>query len=298
MVEPAGIKTVQQVIRDRLRKCTDGASARFKDAILPIYGSTETGGPFQIGSSILLKIGKQPVLLTAAHNIDWNKSTSLYIGRSALKEPLRLTFFTSDKPHGDRDKDTYDFAVANISDNLVAKLGGVKYVTEAEISWSVPSTKGRVYACFGYPNSKNKKIDQKNKKITPRFGRYTSRAIRPLALLKKLKVSGNDHLFVAFNKKYSRDEAGNRVNSIAMPGFSGGAVIDLGNFSDRDDLVGECNPLLAGLFIEFHSEHKSIVATRLSTILSGLAQQRIGEQLFGRSGATTIRGFARPSAGS
>jgi hypothetical protein len=37
--------------------------------------------------------------------------------------------------------------------------------------------------------------------------------VRPPALLKKLKVSGTDHLFVDYNQDFSLDEDGEQVNS-------------------------------------------------------------------------------------
>jgi len=81
--------------------------------------------------------------------------------------------------------------------------------------------------------------------------------------------AGEDHLFIDY-KAHSRDEVGNRIRSISLCGFSGGGVIDLGNLAKPENLMGECKPLLAGLFIEFHYRHKAIAATRLSAILRAL----------------------------
>jgi hypothetical protein len=82
----AGTKTmvisVQQVVRERLTAGAARARALFKDAVRPIYGSDRGGKPFLIGSSILLEIGEQRLILTAAHCIDWNVETKLYIGGS------------------------------------------------------------------------------------------------------------------------------------------------------------------------------------------------------------------------
>jgi hypothetical protein len=68
-------------------------------------------------------------------------------------------------------------------------------------------------------------------------------------LLAKLRISGNDHLIID-HRKYSKDDHGNRVSSYALPGFSGGAVIDLGKISapETATAVPESEPRLAGLF--------------------------------------------------
>ena len=66
------IKTVQQVLRERMDECSKAAFTRYRHAILPIYGSTERGTPVHIGSGVLLKLPEGHCLVTAAHIIDEN----------------------------------------------------------------------------------------------------------------------------------------------------------------------------------------------------------------------------------
>jgi hypothetical protein len=77
----------------------------------------------------------------------------------------------------------------------------------------------------------------------------------------------DDHILVDFHFRYSRNESGNKVNTLAFPGFSGGAIVDLGWLADPETLDKDCEPLLAALFIEAHKVERAILGTRLTKIL-------------------------------
>lgn len=271
---PRTILTVNEVIRERMIACSDKALAQFKSAICPIYGSTPNGEPEQLGSCLLLEIAGKPCLMTAAHLIDSNSNTNLYVGGKALTL-IETEFSVSPAPGGNRNNDRYDFAIAELTSAFVAELGSVRFIRDDEISSSVTPTTGHLYCCLGYPNSQNRRIDTTTKKITPRRGRYVSNTADRSELLKKLKISGKHHLIID-HRKYSKDDGGNRVSSYALSGFSGGAVIDLGKLSTPKVATGiiPCEPRLAGLFIEYYKDHQAIVATRIDTILKAyLADQ-------------------------
>ncbi len=78
-----------------------------------------------------------------------------------------------------------------------------------------------------------------------------------------------DHILVDDDAKLSRAESGARVNSIALPGFNGGAIIDLGRIS-AETLDADFDPKLAALLIEGHAQEKVILGTRLTTILDAI----------------------------
>ena len=271
---PAKILSVNEIVRERMIACGDKALAQFHDAVHPIYCSTEHGQPDQEGSCVLLEINGKRCLMTAGHVIDANRFSSLYVGGREL-QLIECEFFTSHAPNGDRGKDRYDFAIAELSDDFIAKLGRARFLRDDDISRSVAPTSGHLYQCLGFPNSQNRRVDVAAKKITPRRGRYASNTIGKPALLKQLQISGADHLIID-HRKHSKDEKGNKVSSYALPGFSGGAVIDLGKISDPAVAAGmtPCEPRLAGLFIEYHKEHQAIVATRIDTILRAYLDAR------------------------
>lgn len=257
------IKTTKEIIRERLIELSEAARLRFRDAVLPIYGATDQGEPTHIGSAILVDIAEGCFLLTAAHVIDWNKSTSLFIGANGFLE-LKQEVLISVAPGGDRSNDHVDFAIAPLGGDLLAKLANMRSVQETEISQYYGDTNLRTYACLGYPNSKNKVNAYKGAKVVPSLGLYTSLG-RPAAKLPGI-ANNTDHVLVDYNAKYSRDDTGQRVNTISLHGFSGGAIIDVGTVT-LDNLTEEPDPKLFGLIIEAHSTEKVILGTKLSTIL-------------------------------
>lgn len=260
------IKTVQEIVRERMNEAASAAKAHFRDAVRPIYGATDQGEPSHIGSALLLDLPEGQYLLTAAHVIDWNRETTLYIGADRFAQ-LEFDALATTSPEGDRRKDHADFAIAPLNADLVASLQHAKFVTEAEISKSAASSDGRIYTCLGYPNSKNKINRNNGMRVVPSLLPYTSVG-RPAS---HLPASANDdhHILVDYNAKYSRDEYGNKVGTIAQKGCSGGAIIDVGRISP-DTLSADFDPKLAAVFIEAHAQQKVIVGTRLAVILATL----------------------------
>ncbi len=259
------IKSVKEVVRERINESSEAARQRFRDAVRPIYGVTEKGDPEHVGSALLLDLREGRFLLTAAHVIDWNKKTTLFLGADDFA-PLQFEGFATAAPGGDRRADHADFAIAPLYADLVSKLSGAKFITEAEITRSVGPTEGRTYTCLGYPNSKNKVTPHKGPKVTPSLGIYASIG-RSADQLPKIAVDDH-HILVDHNAKYSRDESGKKVSSVALPGFSGGAIIDVGRIS-ADTLDSDLEPKLAALLIEGHAQEKVILGIRLTTILDG-----------------------------
>lgn len=141
------ILTVNEVIRERMI-ASSKAHAQFKSAICPIYGSTPNGQPEQLGSCVLLEIAGKPCLMTAAHLIDSNSDTSLYIGSKDLT-PIEAEFSVSPATGGNRKNDRCDFAIAELTSAFVAKLGGVRFIRDDEISGSVVPTTGHLTIVVG-----------------------------------------------------------------------------------------------------------------------------------------------------
>jgi hypothetical protein len=263
------IETIAQVIHERLVQGSEAALERFRAAVKPIYGSTGSGEPEHIGTALLLQLREGHFLLTAAHVIDWNDKTTLYLGEAGF-EKLEGEAFISLAPKGDRNLDRADFALMPLDEEFVARLSAAKFVRESEISASVAETTGRTYVCLGYPNSKNK-FNRHKGSVRPALGIYSSLG-RPSSELPEVAIE-SAHVLVDFNSKYSRDDSGARIRSTALPGFSGGAIIDLGRIS-KDTLNSPFDPKLAALLIEGHRDQKVILGTRISVILASFRAGR------------------------
>ncbi|WSG98802.1 hypothetical protein U8P76_30685 (plasmid) [Rhizobium johnstonii] len=260
------IKTIEEVVRDYLDEAAKAALATFRDAVKPIYGATDRGIPDHIGTALLLELPEGRFLLTAAHVLDHNNETSLYLGADGFAL-LQFEALVSAAPDGKRSSDHADFAIACLDDEILAKLSNAKFITEAEINRSTASSEGRTYTCLGYPNSKNKVKPHKGPRITPQLLPYTSVG-RSAAQLPEI-AKDEFHILVDYNAKYAKDEAGTKVNAIDMHGCSGGAIIDLGRIAP-DTLAAAFEPKLAGLFIEGHGSEKVLLGTRVSAILTAV----------------------------
>ncbi|TWB45814.1 hypothetical protein [Nitrospirillum pindoramense] len=244
---------------------SEAARAKFRDAIRPIYGINDKGDPDHIGSSILIFLDGKHYLLTAAHVIDHNQRTSLYLGADGFTE-LEFEVLMTSKPEDDRTKDHNDFAIAELNHTYVSKLSTAKFITENEINFSDDASESRLYACIGFPNSKNKISRHKTTSIIPKIGLYSGIG-KPTSILHNI-ANVDDHILVGHNSKRSRDgESGKIVNSIGLSGFSGGAIIDIGPktaaASSSDVTFG---PKLTALLIEKHDAEGVILGTRLTTI--------------------------------
>jgi hypothetical protein len=89
------IKRPQEIFGERVDECVNAAKDKFETAVRPIYGSNDLARPEHIGSSTLLRINYVPHLLTAAHVVDWNKHTSIYVaGENNLVE-IEANFFST-----------------------------------------------------------------------------------------------------------------------------------------------------------------------------------------------------------
>lgn len=261
--------SINEIIRARINKCSDKAAKKFINSVRPIYGASINGNPIHIGSCLLLQVDGNKYIVTAAHIIDENKTSSLYIGGKHELVLIEGDFLCTSRPDGDRSKDHYDFALMKLNSDLVKKIGYKHYCSENELVTTYLNPKGRCYLALGYPHSRNKKINLSKKSVKPYYLKYTSIIVSNEQLCKKLKITGNDHYFLSFDPKKSKDSSGNIVNSVAPRGISGGALIDLGDFSKPYNLLdtAPCTAKLTGMMIENHPDQKAMVAVSIRIII-------------------------------
>lgn len=255
-------------VRNLMKTASDSAEQLFRSAVRPIYGVTADGKPDQLGSAVLIKIDNVSCLLTAAHVIDENHASSLYVGGDSQLIQINAEFGTTVAPSGDRDSDHYDFAIAELPAAMLAEMASLKFITEAEMA--PPSVRGekQFYTALGYPNSKNKQNKVSGLKVRGQLFSYSSFERFQPALALKLDVSGDEHLFID-HRKHSRDESGQKVSSVAPRGLSGGAIVHAADFSDREALLGRKPPVprFAGVTIELYNTHQTLLGTRIDAIV-------------------------------
>jgi hypothetical protein len=143
------VKTANEVVRERINECTDAGAQQFIRSIKPIYGSSTSGFPIHVGTCLLLQIEMRKYILTAAHVIDWNEYSSLYVGGETELILIEGDFYRTQKPDGDRKKDHFDFAWLKLNEKFVAKMGYVNFVDETQLFFNNVATEGNLYLALG-----------------------------------------------------------------------------------------------------------------------------------------------------
>jgi len=263
------LKAAREHLRRLTRHAADQAEASFQKSVRPIYAVDKRSKPTQIGSSVLLEHNGQKLLVTAAHVIDHNEDSSLYIAGNGLI-PLTGNFELTVSPKGNRDHDRYDFAVGALSSSLVSQLDGLKYIDSRTTVKAEEDISSTYFTVLGYPNSKNKTPYNDTKHLKGYIYSYSNGHKFKPALARMIGVSGEDHLFID-HKKLARDEAGAKTFAISPKGLSGGPIVQSADFSNREVLLGKVQPVprLAGITIRLFKRENALLGTRISTILEG-----------------------------
>lgn len=269
------IKPMNEIIRDKLNECTDTLTDPLLKSVRPIYGSSMQGTPVHIGSCVLIELDGTKYLLTAAHVVDNNDITSLYVGG----EPDLVLFegagICTPKIEDSRKKDRFDFAAFRLTEPIINKLGAVVYLDENQLYTRDSVSNGNCFLALGYPNSKNKKFDNQTKKVSRNPFVYSSTLKNESTIFTSVGVQPTTHHLLDFDHNQSKDENGNIVNSIAPIGASGGGLFYMGNFSNPDFLrpSSKCLGLLSGILIENIKSQKVIVAVRISLIIDEIKKK-------------------------
>lgn len=259
--------------RDRF---TLQAERDFRPSVRPIYRNTSTidGRPLHIASCLLLNIDGTLIVSTAAHVMDHLRESPLYVGGAIGAGLVPIAggkIRSTSAPNGDRRSDRFDSAFWEPPPSAVTAMGKVEFLDDTRLSREVP-TPSRLYTAIGYPVSRNKKaIDHAGRSITTRISMYTANVEEMPALAIKLKASGAEHFFLRFERR-AFTGIGASENTFGATGLSGGALLDLGDFTSPESYARDPrhSALLSGMVIEYHKEHRALVAVRIDSIVRGI----------------------------
>lgn len=276
------VKTFQEMLSDKMSESMDCCYKEAIDFVCPIYGADDRSNPYHIGSCTLIELNGSKILLTAAHVLDENKYTTLYIGLGNNEElmPIIDEFQITEKPGGDRDNDRFDFAWSVISTELESKLKSKRFYQLTKENIHSNFTTGRLFMPIGFPNSRNKKFNAGTKKIKSQALKYSSTINEDDNTYTELGFSMDMHLLLDY-EKYSLDEQGEKTHSIVPKGISGGVIVDIGSHSNPESFIPGVSNVCrcVGLLIEHRTNKEVLVATKLSfifkIILSELKKQNI-----------------------
>lgn len=256
--------------------CATEGSDSFVASVRPISGGRERDGlPEHVGTCILLHVEGHRILATAAHIVDqFAQRGSLFVGGplGASPVPLPRQIKATTAPGGNRRADHYDLAFCEVPESALPAMGKVEFLSSDRFSQNRTTTAGRQYTALGYAISRNEDaFDHLARTITHRRSIYTASVDPMPKLAQKLGVTGEDHLFLRYSK-YARDTAGRKMNAINPEGFSGGALLDLGDFSSPTILTRApgASARLSGMLIEYHRHYSAIVAVRIGPIVEAI----------------------------
>ncbi len=274
----ATIKTVSELTLERMDKCSDALAKKYLLSVRAIYGATENGKPDHIGSCVLLDYHGEKILVTAAHVIDENDFTSLYISGENKLVQIVVSCLITAKPNNDRDKDKFDFAVLPISDELASNLGDVYFIPESNWELHDLPAKDRYCLALGFPNSRNKKIDAARNIVKLEPFVYTSTLKSDPELFEEIEFSIADHYLLDFCSKHSKDSSNKITNSIRPKGVSGGGLFLIEDMANPDSYrpEAECSGKFLGILIEQRKNKKVLVFTKISTIKKALTLRSSG----------------------
>lgn len=166
------LKSIREIAIERAEECCKIVSARFLPSVRIIYGSEKGLKPVSIGTCFFLQISNCSLLVTAAHVLDENKYTALYVGDLNGLIPIEGDFWVTEAPEGNRYLDHYDFAFWRISDAMLNRLTDAKFIAEREISRNRGEMDSRQFLAMGYPVSLNQYVDEERLKVAAKAWTY------------------------------------------------------------------------------------------------------------------------------
>lgn len=254
------------LLRQRQDELAAAAQKKFRDSVRAIYGAKPNSRPAHIGSGVLVEINSAKILVTAAHIIDANEVTTLYLGAGESLSIIEAEFKITPAPKG-RKNDHYDFAFCALPESLVQKLDGSHFISLHEINIASAQPRGTIFTALGFPNSKNRKYNPERMSVKARLLPYSSVHVLDTDVAKALPNNGDDHIFLTYGKK-ARGENGKVENSVAPKGMSGGVIVDGGRPGELEVLAGRKTPtpLAAGIIIELKKK-KILLGVRMSVIV-------------------------------
>jgi hypothetical protein len=269
------VKTLPELALERMNHCSDVLANKYLKSVRAIYGSTENGKPIHIGSCVAVKLNNENYLITAAHVIDHNKFTSLYVSGENDLVLIEAAAHITAAPDGDREKDIFDFAILKPSSEMEEKIGNIEYICQSEMLLRDLKDAEKFCLALGYPNSKNKLNPKNGNSVKETPFVYTSVLKHEADFYSKAGANKSQHYLLDYCKNHSKDQMNNKVNSISPKGVSGGGLFFIEGMTNPELYKPDspCAGKLVGVLIEFRKEHKVLLYTKLSTILSALTSR-------------------------
>lgn len=249
----------------------------FRSSIWPIYGSKKgtaervTHGDLSlVGTGVLISIRGRYYIVTAAHVTDELYQSPLWIPRGDDFWPIHGMLHETVPPQDNRRLDVFDCCWFEVSADDQARFQCATFLTTNHLSHNRAPNQNRFLMAYGYPRSKNKRFV--SGAIQPRALSYTGCSPEQHESAGELIGQRTQHIFLRYPRVSVENEAGESHHPIEPRGMSGGALIDLGDFSVPENSAksGGAPPLLAGILLEYHRKHETIVAINIRFVTDSI----------------------------
>ena len=232
----------EQVLKRTLQEIEE----RVQLAVCPIYGLDPCEKPFQVGSAILFTVATCSFLVTAAHVLDENKHTTLYVAGLNKLVPLAGPSHRVQAPPTGRKDDSIDMGFVLLSKALQAELGRFTFLKPQDIDVNDSPAHQTLYAFVGYPETKNRLSRQKTFQLSSVLVAVTP---TPAESYEGYGLNPTAHFVGGFDRSKLVD-AHKQVITGPMPhGMSGGGVWRLGSYDQLT--LGMHIEKLIGIGIEY-----------------------------------------------
>jgi hypothetical protein len=261
-----------QAAEARLKEWTDQAQSDYFDSVRPIYWATQSGTAEAIGSSFLLQVDGRRFLVTAAHVLDLNQQSTLYVGGRQGLELINGNANVTNAPVSGRRGDKYDFAFMELTLEFAERLGIDAFIDVSKIASNSEPKDGRCFMALGYPASRNKPkpIALTGTHVRAQLWAYSATVHTDPKIFENVGASETTHLLLKYGKK-SKAFTGEVTNSIKPQGASGGILVELGRMSLQSLApTTPSTPRLAGVLIENHIASKTIVAVMIQLVVEAI----------------------------
>jgi hypothetical protein len=217
--QPSG---AQLAAREQLTATGKAAAQHFLPSVRPLFRESELDAPpEQIGSGLLLRIGGVPFLLTAGHVLDMIEGHTLLLASSTGMVRLLEDRFTSEPLSSRREQDAYDIGFLRLTDETVAELDGVRFLTMADVDIRDAASESEFFQFLGWPIRKGKlNVGGRHALLEPL---PFSSLGAPLNTYEELGLDPRWNLVMDFRRKRVMTESG--IRAVVKPnGISGGAM--------------------------------------------------------------------------
>lgn len=210
--------------------------------------------------------GCERFLVTAAHVLDENKITTLYLPGDSELVVVSGHARQSRAPNGDRGLDRFDTAYIHLSEEIVSRISRVFWFLPTQmVDVNDISVPGKHYQFSGYPHKAIREV-YGARKINAQLHTYTDLASED-AVYADVDANPASNIVIHFDAKKARDATGKKVIPKERQGMSGGGVW---NYCEQSQVQGLPKIRLCGVAIEHHRKHKCLVVTRINYLIESI----------------------------